>query len=281
MESKNADIVLGSRLHEGSRMPAVRWVGNTVFSLLLSFFSSSKIKDTASGMRIVRRSVLPKILPLPSGLDFTPAMSAKAILRPDVVISEIDMPYSEREGQSKLNVLTDGARFLAVIFDAVLVIPPGSTDARAGHWVHLIATALMIGPFLNYMHNQRVEEWMIYRFVVSHFLATAGLIAISAAYVSNLVAGLSGTYDRENRLTTVASRLLRNNYFWLVPVAFLAGAIGMVVHAAMEYAETGHVYEHWSRFIFASFLGLCSAFLILTRILDHSIRHLWRVTTKL
>ena len=78
--ARNADIALGCRLTEGSRMPWIRRFGNRLFALLLARLASSEVRDTASGMRVIRRSALPNLMPLPDGLHFTPAMSARALL---------------------------------------------------------------------------------------------------------------------------------------------------------------------------------------------------------
>ena len=80
MQEEQADIVLGSRLNANSQMPLIRRLGNEVFASILTAFSSKVVRDTASGMRVVRRSSLPELLPLPDGLHFTPAMSARALL---------------------------------------------------------------------------------------------------------------------------------------------------------------------------------------------------------
>src|ERR1700677_96029 len=54
--SENADVVLGSRLNKNSEMPMIRRLGNTIFSVLLSLVSDQKVRDTASGMRVIRRT---------------------------------------------------------------------------------------------------------------------------------------------------------------------------------------------------------------------------------
>ena len=115
---KNVDVTLGCRMNPKSEMPLVRKIGNTIFALMLTMFSSARIRDTASGMRVVKRSSLPKLMPLPDGLHFTPAMSARAILSQDLRIEEIDMPYRERVGRSKLSVWQDGIRFLKVFIES-------------------------------------------------------------------------------------------------------------------------------------------------------------------
>ncbi|MCS6771390.1 MAG: glycosyltransferase family 2 protein [Kiritimatiellae bacterium] len=124
MQKTGADIVLGSRLHSNSRMPLIRRVGNTLYAILLSAISGRIVRDTASGMRILKRSLLPLILPLPSGLSFTPAMSARCLLDPRIHIGEIPMPYHERQGTSKLRVLRDGFMFLHVILVTALFYTP-------------------------------------------------------------------------------------------------------------------------------------------------------------
>lgn len=112
------DIVLGGRMGPGSRMPLVRRAGNALFAVLLGYLSRRIVHDTASGMRVVRRSALPRLLPLPDGLHFTPAMSARALMEEELSVAEVEIPYAERVGRSKLRILRDGLRFLAVILSA-------------------------------------------------------------------------------------------------------------------------------------------------------------------
>jgi acyl-CoA synthetase (AMP-forming)/AMP-acid ligase II len=52
-------------------MPLVRRVGNFIFAGFLTMFSS---ENTASGMRVIQRSSLPKLIPLPDSMHFTPAV---------------------------------------------------------------------------------------------------------------------------------------------------------------------------------------------------------------
>ena len=51
---RHAHMVLGSRLHPLSRMPPMRRVGNVVFALMLTALGSTRVRDSASGMRVVR-----------------------------------------------------------------------------------------------------------------------------------------------------------------------------------------------------------------------------------
>jgi hypothetical protein len=58
----------------------------------------ARVRNTASGMRVVRRSSLTHLFPLPNGLRFTPAKSSRAMMSDAIQISELDMPYDERVG---------------------------------------------------------------------------------------------------------------------------------------------------------------------------------------
>src|SRR3954463_12332961 len=80
IEEHAADLIIGSRmLGNDSEMPMVRRIGNTIFAALLSIVGSRRISDSASGMRVFRKESLPILYPLPDGLDFTPAMSTRAV----------------------------------------------------------------------------------------------------------------------------------------------------------------------------------------------------------
>ncbi|MDD4789415.1 MAG: glycosyltransferase family 2 protein, partial [Pirellulales bacterium] len=121
--AENADVVLGSRLGPESQMPPLRRFGNHLFALLLGVLCGKSITDTASGMRVLRREALEWLYPLPTGLHFTPSMSARALLG-GLRLVEIPMPYRQRVGQSKLRVVSDGFRFARVILHDVLCYRP-------------------------------------------------------------------------------------------------------------------------------------------------------------
>lgn len=124
--NEHADIALGCRLNASSKMPRLRQTGNLLFAGLLTLLSGQRVRDTASGMRIVRREAFHRLRPLPVGLHFTPAMSARALLDREAHIKlvEIDMPYYERVGESKLNTGRDGLRFLGIITKTALIYRP-------------------------------------------------------------------------------------------------------------------------------------------------------------
>jgi len=121
---EGADLVIGSRMMgSDSKMPATRRVGNLFFAGLLSLLGSKKVTDSASGMRVFKRSILGKIFPLPDGLNLTPVMSTRA-LHENLKVVELPIPYSERVGRSKLSVVKDGKIFLESMIWTVLSYNP-------------------------------------------------------------------------------------------------------------------------------------------------------------
>lgn len=193
------DVAVGSRMHPDSRMPPVRIVGNWAFRTLVNVIGSSSVTDIASGMRVVRRAALQRIYPLPNGLNFTPAMSVRAILDRRIRIGEIPMPYRERVGRSKLSVVRDGLRFLGIILDTSVTYRPrfffwtaACAAVLAALWALTFSWGAPSTPLGHYLRYERLEDWMIFRIIlvtwclsVAAFLGAAGVAAQSLADVVN------------------------------------------------------------------------------------------------
>jgi len=253
-------------------MPFVRRVGNVLFALLLSFFSSKRVRDTASGMRVVRRSSLPRLYPLPDGMHFTPAMSARAILSPDLRIREQEMPYEERAGESKLRVLRDGLRFLRVIVEAALLYRPSRPLGFLGGLLVLTAVLLILPPAVYYLRNRHVLEWMIYRFVVADLATTSGTLLLLASYLARRVVQMVLQLPEEDFLFhRLVGRFLHGPWLWIVVTTFLLFATVLVLPSFLELVRTGGTYEHWSRFIAASVLVGVSLTMLVARVLDYTL----------
>jgi hypothetical protein len=171
---QNADLVIGSRMTgEESDMPVTRRIGNFFFANLISLISNHRISDSASGMRVLRRTVLPTLYPLPDGLNFTPVMSTRA-LHEGVKMVEVPITYSERVGRSKLSVVRDGTRFLnSIVWTAMNYNP---VRILGGLGAAAVAIAAVIAAALVVMRLQGVTAlgpWGIFGL----FAAGAGLVS--------------------------------------------------------------------------------------------------------
>ncbi len=267
LERSGADIALGCRINSASDMPWLRRFGNRLFALLLSGLASRTVRDTASGMRVIRRSALRRLLPLPDGLHFTPAMSARALLGGEAKIVELDMPYMEREGRSKLRVLRDGRRFLGTILRTAALYRPSRILGAAGAISLLVASALFAYPMLYYVQHGELVEWMIYRFVVGNLLGVVGVLLLCTGYVAGMtVDALLLRARSQSRVRQWAERALTGPTFWWAQgVLFIGGGL-LVLPSLFDLVRTGATVTHWSRFISMSLLYEIAAVLAVTKV---------------
>jgi glycosyltransferase involved in cell wall biosynthesis len=267
--AENADVVLGCRLNKISQMPLIRRIGNFIFATILSIFSASRVRDTASGMRVVRRSSLDRLYPLPDGLHFTPAMSARAMLIDGTRILEVDMPYHERSGESKLRIAKDGLRFLRVILEAAFLYRPSRPLGLLAVVFVLIAAMLMRSPVLYYVRNRSVAEWMIYRFLVSELVGITACLCLCASYLTGRMASIALAGESGGEERHWSARLFRAAWFWALPSVFcLVGGL-LVVASISQLLKTGETYEHWSRYVVMSFCFAVAIILSITRLIDY------------
>jgi glycosyltransferase involved in cell wall biosynthesis len=258
LRDADADIALGARLTRTSQMPKVRRLGNRLFAVLLGMLSNRAVTDTASGMRVMRRDSLEALGPLPNGLHYTPAMSARALLK-GLTVVEVPIPYEERIGRSKLSLIRDGLRFARAIVDGVLFYQPERVFLFLAMVAVAVAVFLSLYPVEFYLVNRQVEEWMIYRFVVAFLMGSAGVLSLGASVLANRLA----TLEMPSRTRTFWISLIAGAYRSRTLVAgvtlLTSGSLALVFPGFIEYFRTGHVSLHWSRVIVAAF-GLLVAF---------------------
>ena len=189
------------------------------------------------------------------------------MLSDSMSIAEIDMPYSEREGRSKLSVLKDGFRFLGVILSTTLLYRPGKILGFLS-WLFLLAgSVLMIYPITFYLSSSTVEDWTIYRFLFSSLLAQIAALLWGATAVASRVV--------EVAIRDEIKQSRRPLFDWVrTPVLFLvcAVAIGistfLVWPGLVQLIQTSHTDIHWSRFVVALLFLHLAALLIVFRAVD-------------
>jgi hypothetical protein len=181
-----ADVVIGSRMQDSqSGMPRIRRIGNHLFAGMVSLLGTERIQDSASGMRIVRRQVLPKLYPLPDGLNFTPVMTLRA-MHEGLRIVEVPIRYSERIGASKLRVTSDGMRFARSLVWTALAYNPVRILGALG--LAGVAIALLIGLGL-------VAARLSGSTALGHWGVAAIFLALVAAVTGVSLFGLGATFN--------------------------------------------------------------------------------------
>ena len=173
----HADLVIGTRMAGAeSEMPRVRRLGNAFFAGMLTLIGRTPVTDSASGMRVFRRTTLNLLSPLPDGLNLTPVMSTRAV-HEGITVAEVPIPYCERVGPSKLNVTRDGIRFLTTMVSTALAYNPVRIFGIAGLAGIGLSVAVLAG--LVYMRARGVTT-----------LGPLGTFGVFADLVSG-VAGVS------------------------------------------------------------------------------------------
>ena len=252
---EQASVAIGSRMGPRSHMPRIRRIGNRVYAFILSALSNQVVTDAASGMRVLRREVLSRLLPLPEGLHFTPAMSARVLMDDQLSIIEREMPYEERVGESKLHVVKDGFRFLLTILQMTLVWKP----ARLFLLIAGVAIALMLGlalhPLEQWVRTGRFEEGMIYRLLLCSLLGTFAAASVSAGVILD---HLRPILDERRRPPTFFFTLLNRLYSAPGLVAMAAPSVPLLAWligpGVITWIKEGAVHVHWSRAVLAGLI---------------------------
>jgi hypothetical protein len=149
-----------------------------------------RVADPASGMRVLRRSALPKLLPLPDGLNFTPVMSTRAI-HEGLTVVEVPIPYHERAGRSKLSVVRDGTRFLKTIIWTVLEYNPVRVLGLIGLAALGLAGAIGLGlVVLRLQGTTRLGPWGVFSVFSALVLGVAGVSIFSLGVTFNYLVAL-------------------------------------------------------------------------------------------
>ncbi len=228
---KDADIVIGSRMAGAdSEMPAVRRLGNVIFANLVSLIAAERITDSASGMRVFKKEILPDIYPLPDGLNLTPVMSTRA-LHEEMCMVEVPIPYSERVGRSKLSVVDDGIRFAQSIVWTGMCYNPVRPLGLIG--LTLIALAAVIGVVVLIMRLTGVTTVTAFG---AYTLFSAVVFAVAG--LSILVLGVSFNYFvalfykepvRQGIFGRPLFPHLEQHFGWIGLAVFMLGAtIGLI-----------------------------------------------------
>lgn len=226
-----SDLVIGSRMAGAdSQMPMTRRVGNFFFANLLSVLGRRRITDSASGMRVFKKTVLERIYPLPDGLNLTPVMSTRAV-HEQVRMTEIPIPYSERLGASKLSVVHDGRLFLESMVWTALTYNPvrifGLIGVGSVGLSFLILAGLVIARLSG---NTTLGDFGVASVFVALVTAVIGISTFALGVTFNyLVTIFHKTPMRQGLFGKPVFKTPLNHHFgWLGLLSFIVGlAIGI------------------------------------------------------
>jgi glycosyltransferase involved in cell wall biosynthesis len=89
--------------------------GNLVLSLAMTMLFFRWVRDSQSGMWVLRRSIVKEMKLESDGMAFSEEIKIEALRNPRIRFGEISIQYSSRLGEKKLNPWRDGIRNLAFL----------------------------------------------------------------------------------------------------------------------------------------------------------------------
>ncbi|HNS63035.1 MAG TPA: hypothetical protein PKN11_01320, partial [Anaerolineaceae bacterium] len=241
-----------------SKMPAVRRIGNWLFATLLSILGWQRVTDSASGMRVFKRSSLEKLYPLPDGLNLTPVMSTRAI-HEGLKVVEVPIPYSERVGRSKLSALRDGTIFLQSMVWTVMAYNPVRILGMIG--LGGVAVALLVGLGLVIARLSGITTLGPWGVMAIFFGMVSGVTGVGVfAFGATFNYLVSLFYEQPIRQGVfgkpVFKKPLERNFGWMGAIALILGIVIAIISLVIGIG-TDDILRMW-------FYLLGSALLILT-----------------
>ncbi len=270
---EKASVAIGSRMGPDSRMPPVRRLGNRIYALILGALSNCVVTDTASGMRVIRRDALRQLYPLPDGLHFTPAMSARVLMDERLSIIERPMSYEERVGESKLHVVRDGVRFLHTILEMTLMWRPTRlffSTAAIG-----FATMLLLAshPVETWLRLGRLEEDVIYRLLFCSLLGTISVALLAAGVLSDQLHRLLEGQPRPRTFgSTLLDRVFTYRGLCIASSVAVPALVWLVGPGIWSRLTDGYVTLHWSGVVLAGLIAFGLGQMLITVLIANVLR---------
>ena len=147
------DLVIGNRLNKKQKKGSMPFlhknVGTPLLTNLINLIFKTKIKDSQSGFRLIKKESLEKMNLQSNGMELASEMIIKA-KKNNLLIKEVDITYGLRVGTSKLNTFRDGWRHIRLILiygPAYLFLIPGLFMLTFGFLIMFILTFFSVSIF--------------------------------------------------------------------------------------------------------------------------------------
>lgn len=231
----NCDIVMTSRLKgtiKKNAMPSLhRYLGNPLLSFLFRAMFNTKVSDTHSGFRAIKKEAYKKLNPKTRGMEFASEMLILAT-RENMRIGEVPITYWPRRGESKLRSFNDGwkhLRFMLLFSPNWLFIIPGIIMFVLGliTTIRFYMGPVSIGEITLDLHPMFVASMTT---IIGYSVLLMGVFAKS--YAVNVL----GTKDR--LIDWVNSHLSLERGVTVGMLVFLIG-LGLNANIWIQWASSG------------------------------------------
>ncbi len=143
MFDQEFDMVVGSRVGPGARIPPSRRPAKWVLGKLANYLSGTRIPDLNSGLRVMKKPIVEQFLKiLPDAFSFTTTITL-AMLTNGYSVDYVPIEYQVRSGRSKIRPVQDTMYFLQLIIRTMLYFQPLKIFLPASG-AFILASLLMI-----------------------------------------------------------------------------------------------------------------------------------------
>ncbi len=191
------DLVIGSRVRGDIKKGAMpflhRYLGNPLLSFILNLFFHTRVSDTHSGFRAIKKTQIEKINLKTRGMEFASEMIIKAA-KNNLKIGEVPITYYPRIGKSKLRSFSDGwrhLRFMLMFSPTYLFFIPGILLSIIG------ITFLILMQFGTFLMNG--NDVGIHISLLSSLFTILGIQIISLGLYSRIYATHTG-FEKHDKL---------------------------------------------------------------------------------
>jgi len=121
--AEHADMVVGARNANMTNVPFIRRPAKFILNSLANYLAQRKIPDLNSGLRVFRRDVLTRFIPLlPMGFSFTTTITLCMICC-GLRVVYVPIEYGHRIGKSKIR-FTDFFNFILLVLRTIVLFNP-------------------------------------------------------------------------------------------------------------------------------------------------------------
>lgn len=178
------DMVVGARTGDEVRVPLLRRPAKWVLGVLANILVGIDIPDLNSGLRVFRRDLALRFMPiLPNGFSFTTTITL-AMLSEGYRVTFVPIDYYAREGRSKIRPIYDTLHFLQLIIRTVLYFNPLKVFVPLS--VALSVSGIVVG--------------LVSKFVFGRLLDTTTIVLIVAGVQILMLGMLADLVDKRARL---------------------------------------------------------------------------------
>lgn len=193
------DIVLGNRFAYPAKIPSLNKIGNIIFSILISYCTSTVLWDAQTGFRAFKKRIFDEIDVPAAGLEYETKQTINALYA-GYGISEIPIEYRKRIGESKLNRLIDGYN----MFRAIMSVVYANMSISTRFFVLLSALLFLIGSLFGAIS---LKEKIMYGVLSHGYFPIISTLAIVLSFQSFSLGIMLGGLNRQ--LDRIEKRLKR------------------------------------------------------------------------